>query len=552
MELHDVLGSDSMGSYQTILLCRLCLIFIFTAFEFFLDLFSIPVYPSCSRLNTNESRNDFQHEKEFSNFSQHRPAHQRMQTPSSGLNGSIPLGTLNGSHLMDVKCDEHHVIAYGQTMFMTGLLLCSIVGGIISDRYGRKGLLLGSVTIQAVLGLMLAFIPHAIFYLLTRLLTGMTCCGIMITSFSLVVEWSAPKHRVWPPAILSLAFSIGMMVFAGIAFITSDWQQLHLATSVPQLVCLIFYWYIPESPRWLLANANLDNVKELLKKAAKVNGISEVDIDSFLVENNYKERNGIQHNIPANASSAFMNFSSGIIILRLFVMSYISFVIALTYYGVSFNIGSFGVNIFLAQFFSGLVETPQIVVPCLLERFGRRWVTCITLLLTGCLCLLSLLVSTFIDMPFLIMALALLGKLCVQTSCFVSTLYNIELFPTVIRQKCIGFVGLWYRIGSMLTGLVAPNGSISLSFMISFGIMPLLGAVLCLFLPETKFSALPDTVQDCQRQLGLLSCYRRKNSTDSNERNTDLALTCNEDIRNTGLDLTCSEDTELKNCCKLE
>lgn len=154
-----------------------------------------------------------------------------------------------------------------------------------------------------------------------------------------------------------------------------------------------------------------------------------------------------------------------------------SFASALTYYGICFSVGSFGVNIYLAQFFSGLSEAPSLLLPFLLKRWGRRPFCMGSLFLSGISCMLSLLVSKFCgerhrhwntihehrlimvwyclvltmfiwrisllmicghlsfwtDIPALVMTLALMGKLCMQSTYCVSVLYGIELFPTVIR-----------------------------------------------------------------------------------------------------------------------
>lgn len=153
-----------------------------------------------------------------------------------------------------------------------------------------------------------------------------------------------------------------------------------------------------------------------------------------------------------------------------------SFASALTYYGICFSVGSFGVNIYLAQFFSGLSEAPSLLLPFLLKRWGRRPFSMGLLFLSGISCMLSLLVSKFCgeghtihehslimiwyclilsymcrfiwrisllqlicnlsfwtDMPALVMILALMGKLCMHSTSCVSVLYGIELFPTVIR-----------------------------------------------------------------------------------------------------------------------
>lgn len=129
------------------------------------------------------------------------------------------------------------------------------------------------------------------------------------------------------------------------------------------------------------------------------------------------------------------------------------------------NVGSFGVDVYSAQFFSGLSETPCLLIP--LVRLGRRALSVLTLLLSSASCFLSLLLSimdgdlpklfqndvfTFIFSllfkiyqdeaigacclaapPEVPMTLALLGKLCILASIFVSVLYSIELFPTVVR-----------------------------------------------------------------------------------------------------------------------
>nr|XP_014350852.1 PREDICTED: solute carrier family 22 member 13-like isoform X2 [Latimeria chalumnae] len=113
-----------------------------------------------------------------------------------------------------------------------------------------------------------------------------------------------------------------------------------------------------------------------------------------------------------------------------------------------------------------------------------------------------------LGIPSLVMALALIGKFFIQTTVFVSLLYGIELFPTLIRQKCVGFVGLWYRIGSILTASLSPE--IGLGSMICYGCAPILGALLCLLLPETSNIPLPDTVEDCQRQPGLFGGFRSR------------------------------------------
>uniref|UniRef100_A0A3Q3X5J4 Uncharacterized protein n=1 Tax=Mola mola TaxID=94237 RepID=A0A3Q3X5J4_MOLML len=289
-------------------------------------------------------------------------------------------------------------------LFMVGMLLGSLFGGPISDRYGKRPVLLVCLCVHTVCGLMPAILPQPLVFLIVRCLTGMCSCCINVSSFSLVDE--------------TRGSALATMAVAPLAWLSPTWVTLHLSMGLPQLICLPF----------VLA------------------------------------------------------------------------VSALTYYGISMNIGSFGVDVYSAQFFSGLSETPCLLVPFV--RTGRRPLSVLTLFLSGLSCLLSLLLSRYNSGPILVMSLALLGKLCMLAAIFTSVLYSIELFPTVVRQRCVSLVNLSFRLGCLVNSLVAPNpnGAIPLAAMVVFSSGPLIGCGLCLLLPETSGIPLPDLVEDCDKQ----------------------------------------------------
>uniref|UniRef100_A0A672HUJ6 Si:dkey-190l8.2 n=1 Tax=Salarias fasciatus TaxID=181472 RepID=A0A672HUJ6_SALFA len=396
--------------------------------------------------------------------------------------------------LFSGQCGWTDLLRYGQTLFSVGLLLGSLVGGAISDRYGKRPVLLVCVCVHAVCALVPAVLPQLLVFLAVRCVTGVCCCCINICAFSLAVEWTSPSARLWPPAFLPFCFSLGTMGGAPLAWLSPTWTRLHLAMAVPQLVCLPLYLAIPESPSWLLAVTArcvrvcvqlLDSAWSDLQKAA--------------------EAQKAETPAGGHAPCDIAHLRHPTVLLRLFIMSYLSAASALTYFGICMNIGSFGVGVYSAQFFSGLSEAPCLLVP--LIGLGRRPISMLALLLSGAACFVSLLLSRCDVAPVLVMTSALLGKLCILAATFISTLYCIELFPTVVRQRCISLVNLCFRLGCLVNTLVppSPGGAISLAAMVAYSSGPIIGCALCLLLPETSHIPLPDSVEDCDRQPRLLS-----------------------------------------------
>ncbi|XP_012692321.1 solute carrier family 22 member 8 [Clupea harengus] len=472
-----------LGTLQRSVCWKLSLVIFFTAFLFFLDVFS--THSSlCIAVDDIGIRG-------FKQKSQENVSHKIWSVDNSSEDAK------------NSTCMDTGIMAYAQTMFMMGLLIGSAFSGVLSDRYGKRILLLGCCCVQATMPLATALLPYSTFYLAARCITGITCCGIHMCSFSLGVEWSLPEGRIWPPTLLSFSFSVGMMCLAGVAYASRGWMQFHLMLSLPQIICLPLYFSIPESPRWLLLNKRSDVINMYRARSPEDKNC----LDQLLESLESEIQKGNMEKSQNDQTSHITQFKSPTIILRLLIMGFIGLASALTYYGISFSVGHFGVNIYLAQFFSGLSEAPSLFLPFLLSRCGRRAFTMMSLLVSGVASFTSLMVSKFCDLPPLVMTLALMAKLCMQSTSCVSLLYGIELFPTVIRQKCFGMVNVCYRIGSIVNALVAPRGEIPLPAMICYSSGPFLGAALCLLLPETSGIPLPDTVLDCEKQPRLhLQC----------------------------------------------
>lgn len=62
-----------------------------------------------------------------------------------------------------------------------------------------------------------------------------------------------------------------MILLPGVSTWWSSWAIVYIAISVPTFSLIILFYWIPDSPRWLLKHGKVDEAKKVLLDAAKVN-----------------------------------------------------------------------------------------------------------------------------------------------------------------------------------------------------------------------------------------------------------------------------------------
>ncbi len=128
---------------------------------------------------------------------------------------------------------------FGLSDFHSGLLfalfsLCAFFStpiiGRLSDKYGRKPLLVLSLIGTAVSFLMMAFAPSAIFLFLARALDGITAGNIPVAS-AVISDTTTAKERTRGFGVIGAAFGFGFVFGPAISAFT-----LQYGTTVPFLI----------------------------------------------------------------------------------------------------------------------------------------------------------------------------------------------------------------------------------------------------------------------------------------------------------------------------
>ena len=140
-----------------------------------------------------------------------------------------------------------------------GMMLGGVMGGVLSDRIGRRPALLASVITFAALTLAAAFVNTISALTLARFVAGIGLGGAMPNAAALVAEYAPRRHR--PLAITATIVCIPLGGFlggllAGQVVPLYGWRSLFIAGGlVPAVLALSLMPVLPESPRYLAARS---------------------------------------------------------------------------------------------------------------------------------------------------------------------------------------------------------------------------------------------------------------------------------------------------------
>nr|CAH7728011.1 unnamed protein product [Callosobruchus chinensis] len=108
--------------------------------------------------------------------------------------------------------------------------------------------------------------------------------GTMVTSFVMCMEVVGGKWRTIVPILYQIPFGLGNTIMAGVAYFLRDWRYFHFALSVLACLYISYIWYIPESPRWLIAVGRKEEAIAILRKAALSNRIDPRECEASMIE----------------------------------------------------------------------------------------------------------------------------------------------------------------------------------------------------------------------------------------------------------------------------
>jgi sugar porter (SP) family MFS transporter len=191
-------------------------------------------------------------------------------TATGGLLFGYDTGVISGALLFITK-DFAPLSSFLQgvivSVLLVGAVTGAIAGGPLSDRLGRRPVVLLAAIIFAVGAIAAALAPNVLILIFARFILGL---GVGLASLIVplyIAEIAPPDTRGALVSLNQLMITIGILLsyIVGVAFTPIEgWRYMFAVAVIPALILGIGMFTLPESPRWLVKNGKLDKARSVL------------------------------------------------------------------------------------------------------------------------------------------------------------------------------------------------------------------------------------------------------------------------------------------------
>ncbi|XP_030027828.2 organic cation transporter protein isoform X1 [Manduca sexta] len=391
----------------------------------------------------------------------------------------------------NLVCDKAGLTSLAEVVFLVGVGVGGVIGGWISDKFGRKRILMGMIVAQSALAILSLLVRSYVQYVVVRLIMGFVSVSVVYAAFVLSVELVGGKWVTIAGVCNFFPLPLAYLIVSLLSLVMPNWRDLQLALSVPGCFLLGLWFILPESPRWLLSMGKTQEAKIILEKAAKFNKRDmPADIDKLLML--HKSEN--QDEGPSVAM-----LLKGALRMRTICLFLAWFSMTIAYYGLLLNIGNFNLgNLHVTSIILAIVEIPAIAIsiPILLKA-GRRFPIFISMLMCGLACIASELFSIAFEDEWIMIACLMVGKFAIGSTNMMLPIFTVELYPTMVRNLGVGAsqisAGLALICIPYLWRLTMFNEHLP---MVTIAALAAMGGGIVLILPETARPDEPDPVVD--------------------------------------------------------
>ncbi|KAG8186288.1 hypothetical protein JTE90_004632 [Oedothorax gibbosus] len=421
----------------------------------------------------------------------------------------------------NLVCEREYLMNLLPYVYTVGAMLGGLLFGVLADNYGRRFNLLAALFLHTVLGVALHF-----FSLFTVFAVGYSIQGLLVTaiqciSFTLLLETVRFPSHLKATVFLCFVTPVGVMILSVVSWLIKNWRYIQLAISAPGIVCLGYFWLIPRSLPWLLAEGYASEAEKQLLQSARFN-------KTMLPHNFHLRIMGLCKKIKSYVNGTSQHSLETVVcsakIRRYtFLLYYMWFVISLSSETSTTDLPAIKNNKYASLFVKGLIDSGLLILLYFFaQRCGARSAHGCILVLGGLLCVGSVLLncSTYFEqlhslshlLNLISPILLVVGKACIRSAIATSLFFTLKVFPTGVRAIGLGSCLFWSR-SAHLIGIHTSSLELETTHnfpLAIYGLLAIIGGFLTSFLPPDTHRPLPYVAIEVEKSIILQDSNRGK------------------------------------------
>ncbi|XP_045197284.2 synaptic vesicle glycoprotein 2C-like isoform X2 [Mercenaria mercenaria] len=193
-------------------------------------------------------------------------------------------------------------------IIFVGMMVGGYFWGSMADKFGRRSVLMGSLTVNGLGGLVSSTSQVFWLFLIMRFISGVGVGGSIPVIFSYFTEFLPKDRRGTMISALATFWMMGNIIAAGLAwaviphpnlgyfsekFTYNSWRIFVAICTIPSLTSAAMFVFMPESPKYFLTMGKEKKALDSLRTVSRINGRDRPFQISRLILT--KDRDGIIH-----------------------------------------------------------------------------------------------------------------------------------------------------------------------------------------------------------------------------------------------------------------
>jgi SP family arabinose:H+ symporter-like MFS transporter len=386
--------------------------------------------------------------------------------------------------------------AFSSLLF--GCVIGSAIAGQLTDRYGRRRILLYVAALFAATSVATGLAPTFTAFALARFIGGLAVGGASILSPMYVSEISPPSLRGRMGTLYQLSIVIGILISYCINYLLRDagpanWRWMFITGVLPAGIFLLMLLVAPETPRYLFMAGKPREGFAILERIA---GRETAELEAAAIKASLGEKRGNWRELlqPGMRRVVWVGFCLAILV-------HVSGINTIIDYAPSiFRSAGWRLDAALfSTFIIGLTNLAFTLVSfCVIDRYGRKPLYMVgSLGMAVALALLGLAVVTGHFQGVIVLAL-ILTYLAFFAGCIGPVFWTLvpEIFPNHIRGTAMAIPVLTQWVANAVVVLLFPFAFHQIGKTATFGFLAVMSLTQAIFtwraVPETKNKSLEE------------------------------------------------------------